>query len=77
MELTSELLIIIIIVAILQIALLLFAARDWMRQPEDMPNRLAWLLIIAFVGTIGPVLYFLVSPRISAEESWLDPVEVA
>lgn len=70
------LLLILIPVIILEIALLIFAYRDWRKQDLSMPNRNLWLVLIIVLNLIGPILYFLVAPRyqsVSIEDDvWTD-----
>ena len=72
MELTSQLLMILLPVIILQLVLLFIALRDWMRQPKTMPNRMVWLVLILFIQTFGAVFYFVAADRITKEDTWLD-----
>ena len=69
---TSELLIIILPLVVLELGLLIAALRNWMKQPKDMQDRMPWLVIICLVTTIGPILYFLFANRVNEEEKWID-----
>ncbi|MCY3414554.1 MAG: PLDc_N domain-containing protein [Candidatus Heimdallarchaeota archaeon] len=68
----NELLPIILPLVILQLSIMLIALRDWLRQPKDMTNKMIWLVIIILVNTIGPLMYFMVAPRVSTEDKWLE-----
>lgn len=58
-----RILLLIISIAVLQIALLLFTLWDWLKQGESLQNRYIWLILILLLEIIGPVLYFLIAPR--------------
>lgn len=62
----------IIPLVVLQLVLLFFAIRDWMRQPDTMPNKMVWLVIIIVVATLGAVMYFLIAPRVGKDDQWLN-----
>ena len=70
-ELNSDLLLMLIPVILLQLVLLILALRDWISQPKEMSNRYFWLFVILVLGALGPVFYFLVSPRQSKDDQWL------
>jgi Phospholipase_D-nuclease N-terminal len=49
-------------ILLVELGLIVFALLD-LRRPERRvkgDSKLVWALIIVFVGTIGPILYFLV-----------------
>ena len=49
-------------ILLVELGLIVFALLD-LRRPERRvkgESKVAWALIIVFVGTIGPILYFLV-----------------
>ncbi|MHA2254399.1 MAG: PLDc N-terminal domain-containing protein [Candidatus Kariarchaeaceae archaeon] len=52
-----------IVIVILQMLLLVYAVVDWSKQPQDMPSRTMWLVIILVGGTIGTIVYLLAAPR--------------
>lgn len=52
-----------IVIIILQMFLMVYALLDWSKQPQDMPNRTMWLVIILVVGTVGTIVYLLAVPR--------------
>ena len=58
----SEILPLLIPLAIIQLALLGFAVRDFLNPERRVKggNKLVWALIIVFVNLIGPLAYFLV-----------------
>ncbi|MDH5401297.1 MAG: PLD nuclease N-terminal domain-containing protein [Candidatus Heimdallarchaeota archaeon] len=68
MELTTEILQIILPIIILELLLVIIAIIDWFKQPKDMTNRLLWLGIILFISGFGPIIYFLFSPRMSKDD---------
>ena len=58
----SEILPLLIPVAVIQLALLGFALRDLLNPERRVKggNKLVWALIIVFVNLIGPLAYFFV-----------------
>ena len=54
---------IIIVIAIIQLTLIVFAVRDWLKQDNLMPNRTMWIVAIFLLNFIGPILYFMIAPR--------------
>lgn len=66
----------IIIVAIIQLALIVIAVRDWLKQDKSMQNRNMWLIIILLLNLIGPILYFMTAPRFEQvmieDDVWTD-----
>lgn len=62
-EIPQGLLIVIGVLVVIELVLLIVALIDWGKQPKTMQNRNVWLIIIIFVNTIGPILYFLIAPR--------------
>ena len=54
---------IIIVIAIIQLTLIVFAVRDWLKQDKSMTNRTMWIVAIIFLNFIGPILYFMIAPR--------------
>lgn len=66
----------IIIVAIIQLALIVIAVRDWLKQDKSMQNRNMWLIIILLLNFIGPILYFMTAPRFEQvmieDDVWTD-----
>ena len=71
LEITNELLIIIIILIAFEFILLGYTLYDWMKQGKTLENRMVWLVVIVLVSTIGPILYFLLAPR-EKHDSFLD-----
>lgn len=59
---STEVLIALIPIVLIELALTLYALYDWFKQPK-LENRYIWLIIILVVGTIGPLLYFWKAPR--------------
>lgn len=47
----------------IQVILMLVALVDWFRVKETNGPRWLWLLIILFVSTIGPILYFVIGRK--------------
>ena len=58
----SEILPLLIPLAVIQLALLAFALRDLLNSERRVKggNKLVWALIIVFVNLIGPLVYFFV-----------------
>lgn len=55
----SEMWLLIVPLAILQLGLMAFAVVDWARHPRTRYlDRRVWLLIIVVFGFLGPVAYF-------------------
>jgi hypothetical protein len=57
-----QLLALLVPILLIELALIVFALLD-LRRPDRRvkgDSKLVWALIIVFVGTIGPILYFLV-----------------
>lgn len=48
---------------IIQIILMLIALFDWIKYKETNGPRWLWAIIIIFVSTIGPILYFIVGRK--------------
>lgn len=48
---------------IIQFVLLIVAAFDLIRQEETNGPKWLWLIIILFVSTIGPIIYFIFGRR--------------
>jgi hypothetical protein len=48
---------------VLQIGLMVAALLDLVRRPATRGPRWAWVLVILFVNTIGPIVYFLAGRR--------------
>lgn len=48
---------------LLQLVLISTALFDWWRRPEETlrGSRWIWLLVIIFINTIGPIIYFVVA----------------
>ena len=44
---------------IIQFILIIVALFDWIRVKETNGPRWLWLIIILFVSTLGPILYFI------------------
>ena len=44
---------------IIQFILIIVALFDWIRFKETNGPRWLWLIIILFVSTLGPILYFI------------------
>lgn len=47
----------------IQFILLVVALIDWIRIRETNGPKWLWLIIILFVGTLGPVLYFIIGRK--------------
>lgn len=58
----SEILPLLIPLAVIQLGLLAFALRDLLNRERRVKggNKLVWALIIIFVNLIGPLVYFFV-----------------
>jgi len=61
---STTLLILIVIAALVEITLLILVLRDWLNQPASMPNRYIWLIIGIVINIIGPIIYFIAAPRV-------------
>ncbi|MBU5468154.1 PLD nuclease N-terminal domain-containing protein [Virgibacillus sp. MSJ-26] len=48
---------------VIQFILLVVALIDWIRIRETNGPKWLWLIIILFVGTLGPVLYFIIGRK--------------
>jgi len=48
---------------VIQFILLVIALIDWIRIRETNGPKWLWLIIILFVGTLGPVLYFIIGRK--------------
>ncbi|HOC22363.1 MAG TPA: PLD nuclease N-terminal domain-containing protein [Anaerolineae bacterium] len=61
----SEYLPLLIPLVLIQIGLLIFALLDLVKRPEEALNgsKVMWVLIIALVNVIGPILYFIVGRK--------------
>ncbi len=61
----SEYLPLLIPLVLIQIGLLIFALLDLVKRPEEALNgsKVMWILIIALVNVIGPILYFIVGRK--------------
>jgi len=61
----SEYLLLLIPLVLIQIGLLIFALLDLVKRPEEALNgsKVMWVLIIALVNVIGPILYFIVGRK--------------
>lgn len=61
----SEYLPLLIPLVLIQIGLLVFALLDLVKRPEEALNgsKVMWILIIALVNVIGPILYFIVGRK--------------
>ena len=60
---TSELIIIILTLAIFQFAIQLYGFYDWYKQGDALENRYVWLLLVLLGNTLGVILYFFAAPR--------------
>ena len=61
----SEYLLLLIPLVLIQIGLLIFALLDLVKRPQEALNgsKVMWVLIIALVNVIGPILYFIVGRK--------------
>ena len=61
----SEYLPLLIPLVLIQIGLLIFALLDLVKRPEEALNgsKVMWILIIALVNVIGPILYFILGRK--------------
>ncbi len=61
----SEYLPLLIPLVLIQIGLLIFALLDLVKRPQEALNgsKVMWVLIIALVNVIGPILYFIVGRK--------------
>lgn len=50
-------------ILVIQLLLLVVALFDWFRIKETNGPKWLWLLIILFVSTLGPILYFIFGRR--------------
>lgn len=64
----TELLIAIIPIALLELALTIYALIDWIKQGSKLENRYLWLILILFINLIGPIVYFWKAPRESSDQ---------
>ena len=64
-ELTQELLILLGILLLIELTLMLYSFNDLRKQHFD--NRLIWAIVILIANPIGPIAYFLFSPRESLD----------
>lgn len=64
---STELLIALIPVILLEFSLLLYALYDWIKQGPSLENRFIWLILILGISVVGPVIYFLIAPRDSID----------
>ena len=71
LEISNELIILIVALIVVQLVLMVSALYDWVKQGQNLDNKTIWLIIIIFISTIGPVLYFLAAPR-ERHDSFLD-----
>lgn len=55
----SKLIPLLIPIILLQIALLIAALVDLIRQPQTRGPKWAWALVIVLVNIFGPIIYFL------------------
>ena len=57
----SDILLLIVPLAVIQLALLGFALRDLVNPERRVKggNKLVWALVIVFINLIGPLVYFL------------------
>ena len=67
-----RLLLFMIVLSVIEIAFLLIALWDWLKQGESLKNRYFWLVIVVIFGIFGPILYFLIGPRNTPLEPSLD-----
>lgn len=57
----TSLIILLVVVAVLQLTLLVWALVDLIRRPQTSAlPRWAWVVIVLFVSFLGPVLYLLI-----------------
>lgn len=59
MEQLKEFIPLIIPLLILQLVLMTFALLDLARRPKTRGPKWVWVLVIIFINTIGPIIYFL------------------
>lgn len=61
---TSQLILVLLPLIILQLALMIFALVDLIkREKVTGGNKLIWGAIIVFINTIGPIVYFVFGRR--------------
>lgn len=48
---------------IIQFILMVIAIIDWLKVERTNGPKWLWLLVICFVSTLGPVLYFIIGRR--------------
>ncbi|MHA2102839.1 MAG: negative regulator of sigma-Y activity [Candidatus Hodarchaeales archaeon] len=73
-EISSELIIIILTLAIVQISLQLYAVYDWYKQGDSLDSRYIWLVVIFFGNAMGVIIFFLAAPR-ETQDNYLDEEE--
>lgn len=51
------------VLVVIEFGLMIWAVLDWAKRPAELVrgNRILWLLIIAFVNIIGPIIYLTVA----------------
>ena len=59
------------LLAVVELGLFVYALVDWVRRPaeEFNGNRWLWLLLIAFLNIIGPIIYLLAGRKRSVIEA--------
>ena len=59
------------LLALVELGLFVYALVDWVRRPveEFNGNRWLWLLLIAFLNIIGPIIYLLAGRKRSVVEA--------
>jgi hypothetical protein len=72
-EISSELIIIILTLAIVQLSIQLYAIYDWYKQGDSLDSRYVWLAVIFFGNVLGVIIYFLAAPR-ETLDNYLDEV---
>ena len=60
MEITSELILLLVPIFILQIGLLIVALRDLIGRERTNGPKWVWVLVIVVVNVIGPITYLLI-----------------
>jgi hypothetical protein len=65
MHLTGQLLALLLPLALLELLLVVFALLDVLRrEPARIRgSKVAWVLIILLIGTIGPICYFIIGRK--------------
>lgn len=65
-----------VVLVLIEFGLMLWALIDWVKRPAEQirGNRILWLILLAFVNIVGPVLYLTLGRLPKAADDVVSPL---